>query len=183
MNFRSRPPIGDLVNQLFDDPAFFPPAATVEQAGFEPLNTRPKEVAAPAEGVFWYEVAPKSGTGRLAATTDDASRLASWIRERVRSGDRDPGDFMILTRTTHYLATYASALEAHGIPVQVSGAGVGVERELRELVTLLSCMIDPTHPVKVVAVLVAVGFHLGGSAVAGSGVREALERFVGSLFG
>jgi ATP-dependent helicase/nuclease subunit A len=160
MNFRSRPPIGDLVNQRFDDPAFFPPEASAEQAGFEPLNTRPAETSAPAEGVFWYEVAPRSGTSRGAVTADDASRLATWIAERVASGERQPGDFMILTRTTHYLATYARALEAHGIPVQVSGAGVGAEREIRELATLLACMIDPTHPVKVVAVLVGLFFGL-----------------------
>lgn len=159
-NFRSRPPIGDLVNQLFDDPAFFPAEATTEQAGFEPMNTRPKEEPAPAEGVFWYGVVPAAGTGRASVAEDDADRLASWIRERMDAGERAPGDFMILTRTTHYLATYARALEARGVPVQVSGAGVGVELELRELVTLLECMIDPTHPVKVVAVLVGLFFGL-----------------------
>ena len=159
-NFRSRPPIGELVNQLFDDPAFFPPSATPEQAGFEPLNTLQKVEVAPAEGVFWYEVNPEKGTGRGAVTTDDASRLASWIEGRVRSGEREAGDFMILTRTKHYLAAYARALEARGVPVQVSGAGVGVEEEVRELVTLLVCMIDPTHPVKVVAVLVGLFFGL-----------------------
>lgn len=159
-NFRSRPPIGELVNQLFDDPAFFPPSATPEQAGFEPLNTLQKAEVAPAEGVFWYEVNPEKGTARGAVTTDDAARLASWIKGRIQSGEREAGDFMILTRTKHYLAAYARALEARGVPVQVSGAGVGVEEEVRELVTLLSCMIDPTHPVKVVAVLVGLFFGL-----------------------
>jgi ATP-dependent helicase/nuclease subunit A len=159
-NFRSRAPIGDLVNQLFDDPEFFPSAATPEQAGFEPLNTRPTEAPVPREGVFWYEVDPGSGTARGAVTEDDAGRLATWIKQRIESGERQAGDFMILTRTTHYLAAYARALEGRGVPVQVSGAGVGVELELRELVALLECMIDPTHPVKVVAVLVGLFFGL-----------------------
>jgi ATP-dependent helicase/nuclease subunit A len=159
-NFRSRPPIGELVNHTFDDPSFFPAHATPEQAGFEPLNTRPSDRTAPREGVFWYEVDPEAGTSRDVVTEDDAARLASWIQSRVASGERKPGDFMVLTRTKKYLATYARELEARGIPLQVSGAGVGAAEEVSELVTLLSCMVDPTDPVKVVAVLVGLFFGL-----------------------
>jgi ATP-dependent helicase/nuclease subunit A len=158
-NFRSRPAIGDLVNEVFDAAAFFPSETTPEQARFEPLHTRPREAPAPAEGVFWYAVAPDA-RNRAAVTDDDAARIASWIRTRLDSGERAPGDFMILTRTTHYLAAYARALEARSIPVQVTGAGVGVEHELEELVALLECMIDPTNPLKVLAVLVGLFFGL-----------------------
>lgn len=158
-NFRSRPPIGDLVNELFDAPDFFPPAATAHQARFEPLNTRPTERETDTEGVFWYGVEPDR-TSRGGVTRDDAERLATWIADRVRGGARTPGDFMILTRTTHYLSAYARALEARGVPIQVTGAGVGVEEELTELLALLECMIDPGNPVKVVAVLVGLFFGL-----------------------
>lgn len=156
-NFRSRPPIGDLVNQLFRAPEFFPEEATAEQARFEPLNTRPGTEDVPAEGVFWYGVDPE-GDRRSSVTEDDAGRLATWIRDRIDDGERVPGDFMILTRTKKYLAAYARALEARSIPVQVTGAGVGVEEELEELVVLLECMIDPTNPVKVLATLVGLFF-------------------------
>ncbi|MDP2959510.1 MAG: UvrD-helicase domain-containing protein [Longimicrobiales bacterium] len=158
-NFRSRPRIGDLVNQVFDHPDFFPAQATSEQARFEPLNTRPGASPSPAEGVFWYAVAPERDAAPAVAE-DDAARLAGWIRRRVDAGERSPGDFLVLTRLTRGLATYARALEEHGLPVQVTGAGVGVEEELEELLALIECMIDPTDPVKVVTVLVGLFFGL-----------------------
>ncbi len=158
-NFRSRPAIGDLVNQVFDAPEFFPSEATEQQARFEALRTRPATAPVPAEGVFWYEVRPDR-IARGAVAADDAERLASWIRARLDAGERAPGDFLILTRDRSFLASYARSLEARSVPVQVTGAGVGVELELAELITLLRCMIDPTDPVKVVAVLVGLFFGL-----------------------
>ncbi|MCG6988642.1 MAG: UvrD-helicase domain-containing protein, partial [Gemmatimonadetes bacterium] len=163
-NFRSRPRIGDLVNEVFDHPDFFPAESTPEQARFEPLVTRPKGTPAPAEGVFWYTVVP-DGRARSAVTRDDAARVASWIRSRLDAGERSPGAFMILTPDTRYLSAYARALEERSVPVQVTGAGVGVEEELQELVALLECMIDPTNPVKVVAVLVGLFFGLDYEAL------------------
>ena len=62
-NFRSRPPIGDLVNELFLGPDFFPEEATPEQAAFERLNTRSSTTPVVAEGVFFYDIAPGAGTG------------------------------------------------------------------------------------------------------------------------
>ena len=157
-NFRSRPPIGDLVNELFQEEGFFPPEATPEQASFEPLNTRPPQNDEP-DGVFWYAIAPEGRTNRGAAE-DDAGRIATWIAERLASGERTAGDFLILTRLRSNIAVYARALEGHSVPVQVTGAGVGVEQELRELQALLECMIDPTNPVKVLAVLVGLFFGI-----------------------
>ncbi len=158
-NFRSRPPIGDLVNQLFPRDGYFPPEETAEQAAFEPLNTRPPAAAVPAEGVFTYTVAPDD-SNQTAAARDDAERIAAWIRGRVDRGERDPGDFLILTRVRSRLEIYARALEAHALPVQVTGAGVGVEEELRELQVVLECMIDPTNSVRVVAALVGLFFGI-----------------------
>ena len=157
-NFRSCPPIGDLVNEVFDGEEFFPKSATPEQAGFEPLNTRPGGPST-REGVFWYSVTPDAARN-AAAADDDAARIASWIASRVASGERSSGDFMILTRTRAHLDRYARALEAFSVPVQVTGAGVGVESELHELRVVLECMIDPTNPVKVVAVLVGLFFGI-----------------------
>jgi ATP-dependent helicase/nuclease subunit A len=158
-NFRSRPPIGDLVNEVFSGPDFFPPEATTEQASFEPLNTRPSDGQGAGEGVFYYTVHPDRDAYSSVAE-DDAARLATWIRDRIDSGNRSPGDFLVLTRLTRSLASYARAMEAQSLPVQVTGAGVGVEEELRELLLLLECMVDPTDPVKVVTVLVGLFFGL-----------------------
>jgi len=156
-NFRSCPAVGDLVNDVFDSPDLFPPEATEEQARFEPLRTRPSARPAPAEGVYWYAVEP-DGRAYSAVAEDDAGRLSTWIRRRLDAGERAAGDYLILTRNKRGLAAYARALEAHGIPVQVTGAGVGIELELNELLALLECMIDPTDPVKVVTVLVGLFF-------------------------
>jgi len=158
-NFRSRPAIGDLVNELFDGPDFFPGEETPEQAAFEPLNTLPPTAPVPAEGVFTYTLTPAQAN-QASAAVDDAARLATWIRRRVDSGERAPGDFMILTRNRARLDTYARALEAHSLPVQVTGAGVGVEEELLELQALLECLVDPSNPVLVVAALVGLFFGI-----------------------
>lgn len=158
-NFRSRPPIGDLVNGLFRHPDFFPDEATLEQAAFERLDTRPPTDGVPAEGVFTYELDPERSRKEDAAV-DDGARIASWIRRRVDSGERRHEDFLVLTRDRGRLALYARALEAYGIPVQVTGAGIGVEEEIRELQVLLTCMIDPTNPVKVLSALVGLFFGL-----------------------
>jgi len=156
-NFRSRPSIGDLVNDVFDDDAFFPPEATAEQAAFERLDTRPPVEAVPCEGVFAYTLAPDE-KNKAAASADDAARIAGWIRGRVDRAERRPEDFLILTRGRGQITAYANALEAHGLPVQVTGAGVGVEEEINELQIVLRCMIDPADPVKVVAALVGLFF-------------------------
>ena len=158
-NFRSRPPVGDLVNALFRGPRFFPERPTREQAAFERLETRPPVEPVPAEGVFTYEIEPDASR-KDSAATDDAGRLATWIRDRVDAGERAPEDFLILTRDRGQLASYARALEAHALPVQVTGAGIGVEDELRELEVVLGCMIDPTNPVKVIATLVGLFFGI-----------------------
>jgi ATP-dependent helicase/nuclease subunit A len=158
-NFRSRPAIGDLVNEIFPSEGFFPPEQSAEQAAFEPLNTRPPSQSLRAEGVFTYRIAPAESNA-AAAARDDARRLASWIRGRVDAGGRAPGDFLVLTRLRSRLEIYARALEAHGLPVQVTGAGVGVEEELRELEVVLECMIDPTNAVRVTAALVGLFFGI-----------------------
>lgn len=156
-NFRSRPAIGDLVNDVFSGEGFFPEEASVEQAAFERLDTRPASEAVPTEGVFTYSIEPERAN-KLSAAEDDARRIATWISDRVHKGEREAGDFLILTRGRGRLSVYARALEAHDLPVQVTGAGVGVENEIHELKVLLECMIDPTNPVKVVSALVGLFF-------------------------
>ncbi len=158
-NFRSRPAIGDLVNDVFSGEGFFPDEATPEQAAFERLDTRPPSEPVPKEGVFAYAIAPERANKQSAAE-DDSARIATWIRERVDAGERAASDFLILTRGRGRLSVYARALEAHSLPVQVTGAGVGVENEIHELKVLLECMIDPTNPVKVVSVLVGLFFGI-----------------------
>jgi ATP-dependent helicase/nuclease subunit A len=158
-NFRSRPPIGDLVNEVFRGDAFFPIDGSDAQAPFERLETRPPGEPVTEEGVFWYLIDP-AGRSKGAVATDDAARISSWIRRRVDAGERSPADFLILTWDRGQIGTYARALEAYGLPVSVTGAGVGVEHELGELEVLLECMIDPSNQVRVVAALVGLFFGI-----------------------
>lgn len=158
-NFRSRPAIGDLVNDVFSQDGFFPESANAEQAGFERLDTRPPTDPVPAEGVFTYRLEPARDS-KEGAAQDDAARIASWIRDRVDAGERVPGDFLILTRRRPHLDHYARELEARDLPVQVTGAGVGVEAEIHELVVVLRCMIDPSNPVRTVSALVGLFFGI-----------------------
>ncbi len=155
-NFRSGHPIARIVNEVFQDPDRFPEDETPYQAPFAPLLPRPRPKP-PAEGVFEYWV-EASRVGDLAA--QDADVLASWIKRRVDQGERVPGDFMILTRMKKHLHLYARALEDRGLPIDVSGAGVGLEDEIEALMHVLEALVDPANPVLVVAVLVGLFFGL-----------------------
>ncbi len=155
-NFRSLPPVGELVDSVFRDR--FGPEATTHQAAFAPLRTR--RVPDPdRQGIRQYFIDP-DGRSFAAAATNGAARLVPWIARELASGRRQPGDFLILARQKAELATYARTLEAWRIPVQVTGAGVDQTEELRELLVLLEALSDPTDPVRIVAVLVGLLFGL-----------------------
>ena len=160
-NFRSRPPIADFVNDVFR--ARLPPEATERQAAFAPLVAlRPD---GPEQGVCGYEVETGGGRSQAAVAAADAEAVAAWIEERVRAGTRRPGDFLVLAWRKEHLARYARALEARNIPVQVTGAGVGVEEELEELLLLLEALADPDDPTRTVAVLGGLFFGLDHDAL------------------
>ena len=156
-NFRSSPAIGDFVNKTFSLEGLFPPSATLEQAGFEPLNTKPSKTE--PGGVFMYEVQPPQNTPDARAL-DDAGRIAAWIRERIDNGERKAEDFLILTIYKGRLSKYARALEEQNLPAQVTGARVEDWEEIQELRVVLECMVDPTNPVKVTAALVGLFFGI-----------------------
>src|SRR5207253_7304944 len=119
------------------------------------------------------------GVGNIVehAAREDADRIASWIHERVLAGERSPGSFMILTRAKRYIDLYARALEARSIPVQASGAAVGIEEELSELVLLLRCLADPGDASLVLAVLTGLFLGVDYESIAQHAVDEgrALE--------
>ncbi len=155
-NFRSLPPVGELVDAVFADR--FGAEATTHQAAFAPLRTR-RVPDSDRPGITQYFIDP-DGRSFAAAAADGAARLVPWMAREIAAGRREPGDFLILARQKAELATYARALEAWRIPVQVTGAGVDQTEELRELLVLLEALADPTDPVRVVAVLVGLVFGL-----------------------
>jgi ATP-dependent helicase/nuclease subunit A len=158
-NFRSMRPIEAFVNRAFGER--FPAVESEHQAAFAPLRVRP-DATATGEGVYWYRFEPLPTLGRFSGwkvSGAECELLASWIRGRIEAGRR-PGDFMVLATRKSELATYARALEGHGIPVQVTGAGVLAERELAELVLLLRALADPDDAILTLAVLEGLFFGL-----------------------
>jgi ATP-dependent helicase/nuclease subunit A len=157
-NFRSHGAIGRFVNQAFvgrfpaaDDPQ-------LHQATFAELRTKPEREQSGRVG--WYRFSPEPGRGWIHIARPDSARIAPWIHERIASGERQPRDFLILTRTKHQLKEFAHALERNDVPYEISGAGIGVEEELQELILLLRALADPGNPVLTLAVLEGMFFGI-----------------------
>ena len=159
-NFRSGAPIAALVNDVFAPPAGFPAVGDETQAEFASLDPQPHRQDPPREGVFHFTVQVEGKDNKDARTACESDAVAEWISGQVRAGVRAPEDFLVLTRTKDPLARFARALERRGLPVQVSGAGVGVEEEVAELTLLLEALADPSDASLTVAVLIGLGFGL-----------------------
>lgn len=152
-NFRSLDAFEGLVEAVFDREDRFARDDTDRQAAFASLLVQPWVRGDEAVGPGVLAAYQVLGGTRDEAAQDDAERIATEIARRVTAGDRDPGDFMVLTRTRKYLGVYARALEDRNLPVEVSGAGVGFEDELAALLLLFRCLADPAHEVRVAGVL------------------------------
>ncbi|MGH7544344.1 MAG: UvrD-helicase domain-containing protein [Gemmatimonadota bacterium] len=154
-NFRSTRPIEEFVNRRFV--TLFPEQANRMQAAFAPLrihNDDPER-----GGVTWYEVECEKAN-QLAVAEADAERLASWIGERIRRRERQAGDFLVLPYLRRFLSIYARALEARGVPVQVTGGDLLIDEEIHELRLLLDALIDPDNSILTVAALKGLFFGL-----------------------
>lgn len=154
-NFRSRAPIETFVNEVFSQ--VFPAKATPQQAAFAPLNVQEKDH--PRQGVYWYGITDaKNNMADIARA--DAEAIATWISARLDNDDCEAGEFLVLTYRKQMLHEYAAALERRNIPVQVTGSGIGIARELEELILLLRAFADPDNDVLTLAVLVGLFFGL-----------------------
>lgn len=155
-NFRSVAPIGDFVNRYFQ--GVFSRSGTGVQAPFTPMHC--EKAAGADDGVSEYWVRPEK-RDKWSIIGNDSTQVASWIAARVLSGERAPGDFLILTAATAPLASYARALAARNIPVTTSGAKLPQEEELTELLVVLRAIADPDNSIAVVAALEGLFFGCG----------------------
>ncbi|HEX6132779.1 MAG TPA: UvrD-helicase domain-containing protein [Longimicrobiales bacterium] len=156
-NFRSRKPIEVFVNSIFEQR--FPAESTDVQARYAPMRVQPRStMGGDREGVYWYELDDPVNSRVPQLARQDSDRVATYIAERIASGERRPGDFLLITPNTKWLARYASALEQRNVPVQVTGAGVGGPDsiELEELRLLLRALADPGDPTLTIAALVGL---------------------------
>jgi ATP-dependent helicase/nuclease subunit A len=157
-NFRSGPALCKWVNEVFCQQ--FPTEPTAYSPRFAPLDAdrekNPRDIdgeaKAGASGVHNLTVPASVEEGDVPAV--EADRIASFIRSEVDAKRRSFGAFLVLTRKRKNLATYAKALEALQVPVEVSGAGAfGKSKEVAQLALLLRALSDPQDGVSLVGVL------------------------------
>lgn len=157
-NFRSAPALCDWANDVFRGQ--FPPEPTAHSPKFAPLDPHPAADSGAVKGrgkpgawgVHTLTI-PATVDGRD-VPREEAARIARFIRSEVDAKRRSFGDFLLLTRKRKQLASYARALEALQVPVEVSGAGAfGESEEVAALALLLRALSDPQDSVSLVGVL------------------------------
>ncbi|GAB6064372.1 UvrD-helicase domain-containing protein [Deferrisoma palaeochoriense] len=160
-NFRSVPAVCAYVNRAFS--TLFPAEDTPYQAAHAPLWTTRRPPAEPLSGV-WRLTLPSAGT-KDEMLAHEARLVASWVRWalegnlRVRGkGGRlrraRPGDVLVLTRKTESLPGLAAALEAQGVPVDLTGAEApGDDPLVAGVANLLAALAAPDDGAALVAAL------------------------------
>jgi ATP-dependent helicase/nuclease subunit A len=117
-----------------------------------------------SSNVLQASIPKVAGNDRSAIARQDAARIAGYIAASIVGHDSvagsalpspaSPGDFMILTRTTGHLDTYARALEHLSIPFTIEGSGkLRLSEELHDLIVLMEVILSPTDPVPLIAYL------------------------------
>ncbi len=164
-NFRTIPPLIEWFNtvsaDLFATPSVYAPADTPM------LAARTGDPGADAIGVTTLAV-PDLDAKEV--PKDEARDIARIIRDAIdrrltvpRSASEIaggapphvvPGDFLILTRRRHHLIAYARALQAFGLPVEVTGGtAVNELAEVALLHTVLAAVVETDDPVAFVGAL------------------------------
>ena len=156
-SFRSFGGLCDWINGAFE-PVFerFDPRY---QASFSPLAAYREPGPHPSQ-VVSLTIDKIAGNDRTLIAKEDAGRIARFIGASIAQDESvsafalteaSPGDFMILTRTTGQLNTYARALEHLGIPFSIAGSGKLRESEdLHDLIELLEAVNTPHNPIPLV---------------------------------
>lgn len=147
LNFRSVPQLCNWANEVFK--TRFPPEPTVYAPRFTSLDATKDDVASGDVFTLTHTCDSKS------VQQQDAEKIATYIRSEVDAGRRHFKDFLILTRKKRdRIVTYANALKALNIPVEVSGAGAfGESAEVKVLTVLLRALSDPVDALALIAVL------------------------------
>ncbi|MDZ7697769.1 MAG: UvrD-helicase domain-containing protein [Deltaproteobacteria bacterium] len=164
-NFRSLPAVCEWINPVFKEK--FPAKANPYQAAFELLDPFKKREGG---GVRRITIEKVYRNNQGEAARRDAERIATCIEQSIKGNlppwrtdeepknregvNAEPGDFMILLRYKVHVPIYARALEARGIPYEVSGGGgFNASVELRHFLNLLTAVAHPEDQVSLVATL------------------------------
>jgi len=164
-NFRSLASVCDWINPIFKKK--LPVKGDQYQPAFEPLSPYKQTKGG---GIKRNTINKVYWNNQAEAARQDAERIALWIdwalrgnfkiiraEEEVADGKNDspgPGDFMVLLRYKAHLPIYARALEARGIPYEISGGGAFNEsEEILHLLNLLAAIAKPEDQVALAATL------------------------------
>ena len=170
-NFRTVNPVRTWVNTVFGVEGVFPGAADRHSPSYVPLD-QGRIDGSPGpdlEGVAVLRV-PKDRTKKEDIRDWESRMIARIIRCHVDSGTHVPrtrsevekgvapaagfGDFLVLTRNKEALGTYGRALQALGIPHQVSGGhALNEVHEIELMHRALRAALMPEDPVALVALL------------------------------
>ena len=149
-NFRSVPALCEWANEVFRRQ--FPSEATSHSPKYAPLEAH--RAAGPAGSSGVYTLTIPASVEQKDIPRNEAEQIARFIRSEVDANRRSFGDFLILTRKRKILGSYAEALEALHVPIEVSGAGAfGTSREVEQLALLLRVLSDPQDGTALVGLL------------------------------
>ncbi|NLB35563.1 MAG: ATP-dependent helicase [Elusimicrobia bacterium] len=155
LNFRTPPPIPDLINAVFKD----------EMLGYFPLKSG-KDGSSEAQ-LFLAE-----------NKNEEARFLALKVKEFILKG-YDPSDIVILLRGVKTAAEYEEALREQGIPsVTVGGLGFYGQPEIKDLVSMILTADNPYNDRELLRVLRSPGFGVSDPELA----RAVKESGKGSLY-
>ncbi len=147
-NYRSRPPILAAAERLIshNDPV----GSEARRDDRSLIAVRRRGRAAPVRHVAFRTVG------------EEADGVADEIARRVEQGAA-PGDFAILVRANVDADPFLRSLNMRGLPWRFSGAsGLYARPEVRELLSFLRAVADPTSTVDLYGLATAEPYGLGG---------------------
>ncbi|MFB3785750.1 MAG: UvrD-helicase domain-containing protein [bacterium] len=151
-NFRTTPPILDWVNRVFVDK--FPNQAGDYSPVYIPLQPGKSADDQNLTNPVQILLHPEEMKNKELCLKFETDFIARHIRQAVDEGKAVPGDFLIVTYKTQNLTAYAAALQAHGIPHQVTGGTtLNQNLPLRLLHRVLEAIARPDDPIPLVSVL------------------------------
>ena len=162
-SFRTVEAAAEPVNRTFA--AVFPRKATKLQARFASLEARGAETG-PTCGAFRLASQGDGNVREGRVRSINARNVADFVRHALAGGWKipagpggapvtpKPSDILVLTVGRDALAEHAQALEAAGVPVEVTGSrAFAITKGLLALQPLLAAVNDPDDEVAVVAFL------------------------------
>lgn len=152
-NFRSHVELVEWVNEAFE--SIFQESEPPYQAGYQPMQAVVQTI--PADGALQVLPVVEKDSGIKPSAKEDARRVAAWIKNMLEQGVTlsaadgstavkalQPQDILLLMQYKKDMLLYAQALQALGIPYNISGGSdLSSSLLVEELHYLLQAVADP----------------------------------------